>query len=153
MTIPRQFIQSVHSITYKTVANGLSVAGEITDYTVDHTVRWSNLQPLITVRNEVAKVMFLHLSVCPHGGGVCLSACWDSTPWSRHPPGVGTPPPRSRHPPADGYCCGRYASTGMHPFSSGQALSHDYLNGGTCFVFVLLNFIIRGQHKGRMVKL
>ena len=38
---------------------------------------------LITVRNEVAKVMFLHLSVCPQGGGVCLSACWDTTSPSR----------------------------------------------------------------------
>ena len=82
---------------------------------------------LVTVRNEVAKVMFLHLSVCPQGG-VCLSACWDTnppppgadppgsrhpleqtlppradTPQCRHPPGAGTPP-------ADGYCCGRYAS-------------------------------------------
>ena len=39
--------------------------------------------------------------VCPQGGGgVCLSACWDThTPLGRHPP-----------PPADGYCCGRYAS-------------------------------------------
>ena len=33
-----------------------------------------------------------------HGGGVCLSACWDTTPQSRHPPGADTPP-RSRHPP------------------------------------------------------
>ena len=42
---------------------------------------------LITVRNEVAKVMFLQVSVCPHGGGgVCLSACWDTTSQSRHPP-------------------------------------------------------------------
>ena len=42
---------------------------------------------LITVRNEVAKVMFLQASVCPHGG-VCLSACWNTT----HPPGEQTPP-------------------------------------------------------------
>ena len=60
--------------------------------------------------------MFLHLSVS-HSvhGGVCLSACWDTTawgqasPWSRHPqsrqpppPGAGTPragAPRSRHDP------------------------------------------------------
>ena len=55
-----------------------------------------------------------------HRGGVCLSACWDTTPpreqtppWSRHPPRADTPsrsrhapeqtppeqtPPRSRHP-------------------------------------------------------
>ena len=86
----------------------------------------------ITVRNEVAKVMFLQLSVCPQGG-VCLSACWDTTPpgtrhppgsrhthpgispplpQSRHPPGPGPPPPREQTPPtgADGYRCGRYAS-------------------------------------------
>ena len=36
-----------------------------------------------------------------HRGGVCLSACWDTTsprPGSRHPP-EQTPPPRSRPPP------------------------------------------------------
>ena len=91
----------------------------------------------VTVRNELAKVMFLHLSVILFaGGGVCLSACWDTTPHpGSRPPGPGTPrsrhpqtrhppdqappdqaPPRSRHPPrpgtplADGYCCGWYVS-------------------------------------------
>ena len=72
---------------------------------------------IVTVRNEVVKVMFLQASVCPQGGwGVWISACWDTTPpWSRHPleqtppgadthpPGADTPPqsrhPRSRHPP------------------------------------------------------
>ena len=64
-----------------------------------------------TGRNEVvAKVIFLHLSVILFtGGGVCLSACWDTIP---HPPGADTspsrqppsppeqtPPPCSRHPP------------------------------------------------------
>ena len=38
------------------------------------------------------QVMFLHLSVCPRGGG-CLSACWDNTPPEQVPPG-------SRHPPS-----------------------------------------------------
>ena len=43
------------------------------------------------------------------GGGVCLSACWDTTPWeqtpprSRHPPGAGIPPeqtsPQEQTPP------------------------------------------------------
>ena len=28
-------------------------------------------EPIITVRNEVAKVMFLQAYVCPQGGGVC----------------------------------------------------------------------------------
>ena len=43
--------------------------------------------------NEVwGKVIFLHLSVILFTGGVCLSACWDTTPqdqappWSRHTP-------------------------------------------------------------------
>ena len=86
----------------------------------------------ITVRNEVAKVMFLQLSVCPQGG-VCLSACWDTTPprgqapsrEQTHTPCDQHTPPPSRHTPrtrpplpggadtptgADGYCCGRYAS-------------------------------------------
>ena len=69
---------------------------------------------IFTVRNEVAKVMFF-TGVCLSTGGVCLSACWDTTPYqeqtppqsrhpqeqtpprSRHPPGTDTP--RSRHPP------------------------------------------------------
>ena len=69
---------------------------------------------ICTVRNEVAKVMFLHLSVCPQG--VCLSACWNTS----SPPGADPHPvsrhtaPRSRSPPpTDGYCCGTHP-TGMH---------------------------------------
>ena len=82
---------------------------------------------IFTGRNEVvAKVIFLHLSVILFTGGVCLSACWDTTPqhqttpqsrhpleqthtpWTRHhPPGTRPPwsrpswhqTPRSRHPP------------------------------------------------------
>ena len=50
-----------------------------------------------------AKVIFSQASVCPQGGrGVCLSACWDIPPQSRHPPLEQTPPwadtPQSRHP-------------------------------------------------------
>ena len=71
-----------------------------------------------TIRNEVAKVMFLQvLSV--HGGGVCLSTTplrsRHPSPGSRHPPRADHPPgagsrPEQGPPPADGYCCGRYAS-------------------------------------------
>ena len=52
---------------------------------------------IFTVRNEVAKVMFLQASVCPRGGG-CLPQCMLGyhTPGSRHPPGAD--PPQSRHP-------------------------------------------------------
>ena len=63
---------------------------------------------IITVRNEVAKVMFLQACVCPHGG--CLPQCMlgyytpgADTPGSRHPPGADTPPEQTppipeRHP-------------------------------------------------------
>ena len=42
------------------------------------------------------KVMFLHVSVILFTGGICLSACWDTTT-----PGTRHPPPRTRHPPVD----------------------------------------------------
>ena len=59
-----------------------------------------DLSHIFTVRNEVAKVMFLH--ACVHtGGGVCLSACWDTTPPGADP--EQTPPeqtpPRADTPP------------------------------------------------------
>ena len=46
-----------------------------------------------------ANVIFSQACVCPQGGrGVCLSACWDTPPGSRHLPPEQTPP-GSRHPP------------------------------------------------------
>ena len=60
----------------------------------------------VTGRNEVvAKVIFLHLSVILFTGGVCLNACWDtSPPRSRHPPGPGRhqPPRDQADPPRPG---------------------------------------------------
>ena len=63
---------------------------------------------------------------CSQGWGVCLSACWDTTPppgpgtpQTRHPTGPGTP--QSRHPPDQAPPCavhaGRYGQQagGMHP--------------------------------------
>ena len=62
-----------------------------------HTVQSvNNSTKIITGRNEVvAKVMFLLVSVIllTGRGVVCLSACWDTTPRSRPPPG-SDPPPR-----------------------------------------------------------
>ena len=66
------------------------------------------LKSLIIVRNEVAKVMFLHQSVCPRGG-VCPSAPGTPAPTrARHPPGTRHPPllPGAGNLPGNG----RYAS-------------------------------------------
>ena len=88
---------------------------------------------LVTVRDEVAKVMFYTcLSIHREGLPQCMLGYQAlPTPRSRHPPPAGTPRPgtprQSRHthtpgadpleqahtpppPQADGYCCGRYAS-------------------------------------------
>ena len=59
---------------------------------------------IFTGRNEVvAKVMFLLEFVILFTGGVCFSACWDTTPRADTPPGAELPPPEqtptgSRHP-------------------------------------------------------
>ena len=59
----------------------------------------------ITGRNEVgAKVMFLlQFVILFTGGGVCLSACWDTTPPRADTPQEQTPPradtPREQTPP------------------------------------------------------
>ena len=75
--------------------------------------RGVTLQGIIfTVRNEVAKVMFLHLSVilCT-GGAVCLSACWDTTPPQKHTSLESIPPSTpGKYPPGDDCRCGLYAS-------------------------------------------
>ena len=52
----------------------------------------------ITVRNEVAKVMFLYLSVILFTGGGLPQCMLGYPPGSRHPP-EQTHPLRSRHPP------------------------------------------------------
>ena len=69
-------------------------------------------EPIFTIRYEVAKVMFLHLSVIlftggsssvlPLGAGTQPGAASPRTrhpPGSRHPPGADTSPSRSIHPP------------------------------------------------------
>ena len=72
------------------------------------------LHSIFTVRNEVAKVMSLHLCVCPQGG--CgIRACTEAdtphpgtdTPWEQTPPsGANTPqeqtPPQQTATAADG---------------------------------------------------
>ena len=58
---------------------------------------FTSLTLFFTVRNEVATVMFLHLSA----GIPLLPGSKHPPPQSRHPPGAGKPP-RSRHPPPSG---------------------------------------------------
>ena len=70
---------------------------------------------LITVRNEVAKVMCLQASVCPQGEGVCLSACWD-IPREQTPPRAD--PPRGADPPGEtATAADSTHPTGMHSCS------------------------------------
>ena len=73
----------------------------------------SNLTMFFTVRNKVAKVMFLPVSVCPwgdylgsyppdqvHPPGPGTSPLGpDAPPDQVHPPGPGTPPSGTRHTP------------------------------------------------------
>ena len=59
---------------------------------------------IITVRNEVAKVMFSQ-----GGGGSALVHAGIPPPWEAPPPGKHTPP-GSTSPRGDGCRCGRYAS-------------------------------------------
>ena len=66
---------------------------------------------IFTVRNEVAKVMFLQLSVCPQWGSASVQVGIPIPP-----PGPGTPlrtrhPSRTRHPPQETAT----AADGTHP--------------------------------------
>ena len=67
----------------------------------------STISYLLPPANEVwGKVIFLHLFVILFTGGVCHSACWNTTPLSRRPPTKETPlprrPPYQGNPPGQG---------------------------------------------------
>ena len=68
---------------------------------------------IFTIRNEVVKVMFLHMSVILFTGGVCRSTCWNNTPspLEQAPPEQEPPPspPSQMATVADGT-----HPTGMH---------------------------------------
>ena len=78
-----------------------------------------NTNMVITVRNEVAKVIFLQACLCVHTGGVSASMHAGIPPPSRHPSGSRhTPlPPGSRHPPGADTPPGEtaIAADGTHP--------------------------------------
>ena len=82
-----------------------------------------------------------------HGGGVCLSACWNTTPPEQTPPRPGTP--RSRHPPPGSRHplprLGTSSGLGTHPPPGSRQTAtvadgthHTGLH--SCFKFILLFF-------------
>ena len=88
---------------------------------------------LVTVRNDIAKVMFLHLSVCPQGGVPGAGTPWDQV----HPARPGTPqdqvypprtrytlwdkvPPQTRYPPRDQVHPHPTPPDQVHPLPLGQ---------------------------------
>ena len=75
-----------------------------------------NAMWIFTVRNEVAKATFVHLSVILFTGGrrgVCLSACWDTTPQDQAPRSR-RPPPGADHPRKTAAAADGTHPTGMH---------------------------------------
>ena len=72
-------------------------------FQVECQVKWfwlscksNQLKCLITICNKVVKNMFLHLCVCPQGGGSAsvhagIQPLDQAPPWTRHPPGADTP--------------------------------------------------------------
>ena len=73
------------------------------------------LKMIFTVRNEVAKVMFLHLSVCPWGGRSASVQGYYPPPPEQAPPSARKKTPRDQAPPqqtaTDADCT---HPTGMH---------------------------------------
>ena len=85
-------------------------------------LRWCSF--LYRPQRSWAKVIFSEACVknSVHGGGVCLSACWDTPPKTRHPPFTRLHPPRAdtpspeQTPPRIRSMSGRYASYWQNAF-------------------------------------
>ena len=92
-------ITNRHAITRHWIAPSSCITTGLVFHRESYSVRSGNL---ITVRNEVAKVMFLHLSVILSMGGGCLPQ-WrgDTTSPREQTPLRSRPPPRSRHTPPE----------------------------------------------------
>ena len=120
-------------------------------YTLEHWTQFMLIfiLHLITGHNKVvAKVIFLHLSVIHsvhRGEGVCLSACWDTTPPRADPPGADTPldqtpHPLTRHPPrADP----QEQTPPQKADSSIWSMSGQYASYWNAFLFVMWLQIFR----------
>ena len=78
---------------------------EISHIMVRHANHSAITTSLLPAATKLGQVMFLQASVILSTRGVCLSACWDTTPpRGRHPPdqtlpGSRPPPPGADHPP------------------------------------------------------
>ena len=82
---------------------------------------------IFTICNEVVKVMFLHLSVCPQGEYLCRYPLGPGTPpRTRYTPlGPGTPLPRTRYTPLGRYSPGpgAFPQDQVHPHPLGPSTS------------------------------
>ena len=63
---------------------------------------------------KFAKIVFLQLSVCPHGGGACLPMVWGVCVTDTTPSRSDADTPLGRHPPGDGQQAGGTHPTGMY---------------------------------------
>ena len=78
----------------------------------------SSLKPCYRPQRSWGKVMFSQACVILFTGGVCLSACWDTTPPGADPHQEQTPPgsrhtPTAEHAGRYGQCAGSTHPTGM----------------------------------------
>ena len=99
----------------------------------------------ITGRNEVvAKVIFLHLFVILFTGGVCLSACWDTTPQDQTPPDqadtpsdqADTPPDQADTPPDQADTPLDQADPPWEAHTSIRSTSGRYASYWNAFLFI-----------------
>ena len=116
------------ALTSGTFSNKLSMSSWTSSGIKFYLRLKNNKATIFTVRNEVAKVTFLHLSVTLFTGGVCLSACWDITPPKE------APPPRGSTPPLGGSTSSPGAETataveGMHPTGMHSCCEYRNSNG------------------------
>ena len=94
------------------------------------------------------KVMFFQASVILLTGGVCLSACWDTTHPPEQTPPLGadtlleqTLPPRSRHPPrADPPS--RHPPRGRYPPPREQSMLGDTVNARAVRILLECNLVM-----------
>ena len=118
----RLFIMRLKHLSWKGMRCMIRHMYNYRDSTTATSVKSSNISSAHIYRPQRswAKVIFSQAPVCPQGGGVCLSACWDIPPLHQTPrpsPQVPDPPgpPPQTIPPREAdssirSTSGRYAS-------------------------------------------